>query len=323
MKNVVISHRLHEDGMNLLKGQVNIVIPNNGNAREIAAELATAHGVIIRIGYLDREAIESAPNLRVIGRPGVGVDNIDLQAATARGIPVVIAPGANTLSVAEHTVALLFALAKDLRYSDAETRRGNYNVRSSYKALELAGKKLGLVGWGNIGGEVGRLCQSLGMDVGVYDPFVQREKVEKAGFFHYQNLAHLLREADFVSLHTPLTEKTRGLIGAAELRLLKPGAFLINCARGEVLDEQELIRVLQEKRIAGAALDVFDREPLLPDHPLTKLENVILTPHMAAQTREAAARMAAMAAEGVLAVLNGEKWPCVANQEAYHHPSWQ
>jgi D-3-phosphoglycerate dehydrogenase len=323
MKTVVLSHRLHEDGMDVLNGKVNIIIPNNGNAKEIANELAIAHGVIIRIGYLDREAIMAAPDLRVIGRPGVGVDNIDLKAATERGIPVVIAPGANTLSVAEHTLGLIFTIAKDIRFSDSETRKGNFNVRSSYNAIELAGKKLGLVGSGNIGFQVGRLCQAVNMQVGVYDPYIQAEKIEAAGFSYYGNIEDLLRESDFVSLHTPLTEQTRGLIGKKELGLMKSGAFLINCARGEVIDEKELIDVLKKKKIAGAALDVFYNEPLTKDHILTTLENVILTPHMAAQTKEAASRMATMAAEGVLAVLNGQKWPYVANEEVYNHPIWK
>jgi D-3-phosphoglycerate dehydrogenase len=322
MKNVVISHRLHEDGMNVLKNKVNTVITNNGNPREIRAELGDADGVIIRIGFMDREAIEAAPKLCVIGRPGVGVDNVDLKAATERGIPVVIAPGANTLSVAEHTVGLIFTIAKDIRFSDSETRKGNFNVRSSYNAIELAGRKLGLVGSGNIGFQVGRLCKAVDMQVGVYDPYIQAEKIEAADFSYYENIEDLLRESDFVSLHTPLTKQTQGLIGKKELGLMKSSAFLINCARGEVIDETELIHVLQEKKIAGAALDVFYDEPLPKDHALTTLENVILTPHMAAQTKEAASRMATMAAEGVLAVLNGEKWPYVANKEAYNHHIW-
>ncbi|MGE4284341.1 MAG: hydroxyacid dehydrogenase [Clostridia bacterium] len=323
MKNVVISHRLHEDGMNVLKDKVNVIIPNNGNPREIASELAVADGVIIRIGSMDKEAIMSAPNLRAIGRPGVGVDNIDLKAATERGIPVVIAPGANTLSVAEHTIGLIFTAAKDIRFSDAETRKGNFGVRSSYKAVELAGKKLGLIGSGNIGSVVGRLCKGLGMEVGIYDPYVQREKIESDGFSYYANMEVLLQEADFISIHTPLTGGTRGLIGTKELGLMKKDAFLINCSRGEVVNEPELIEALQEKKIAGAALDVFYDEPLPKGHILTTLENVILTPHMAAQTKEAASRMATMAAEGVVAILNGEKWPYVANKEAYDHPIWK
>lgn len=323
MKNVVISHRLHEDGMNVLKDKVNTIIPNNGNAKEIASELANADGVIIRIGYMDREAIMSAKNLRVIGRPGVGVDNIDLKAATERGIPVVIAPGANTLSVAEHTVGLIFAAAKEIRFSDAEMRKGNFSVRSRYKAFELAGKKLGLVGYGAIGREVGRLCSCLGMKVSVYDPFLEPQKAEEAGFAYFSELDGLLKESDIISLHTPLTKDTRGMIGKKEFDIMKPDAILVNCARGEIVNEEELIKALDEKKIGGAALDVLSVEPVPKDHKLLSYENVIVTPHMAAQTKEAASRMAVMAAEGVLAVLNGEKWPHVANKEVYYHPIWK
>lgn len=323
MKNVLISHRLHEDGMKVLEGKVNIIITNNGNPREIANELVEADGVIIRIGAMDRRAILAAPNLRVIGRPGIGVDNIDLKTATEKGIPVVITPGANTLSVAEHTVALIFAAAKDIRFSDAETRKGNFNVRSRYQAFELERKNLGLIGFGAIGQEVARLCQCLGMKVAVYDPFVNRETVNDLKLSYYETLDNLLRESDIVSIHTPLTDKTKNLISGRELEMMKAGALLINCSRGGVVDEVELIRVLSQKRIGGAALDVFADEPLPKDHPLFQLENVILTPHMAAQTQEAASRMATRAARGVLAVLNGQKWPDVANPDVYYHAIWK
>jgi D-3-phosphoglycerate dehydrogenase len=323
MKNVVISQRLHEGGMKVLDGKVNIIIPDNGNPREIASELAIADGVIIRIGYLDREAIMSAQNLKVIGRPGVGVDNIDMAAATERGIPVVITPGANSLSVAEHTVGMIFAAAKEIRFSDTEMRKGNYNVRSRYKAFELLGKKLGLVGCGAIGREVGRLCSCLGMKVGVYDPFLKPEKAKEAGFEYYSQLNDLLEESDIISIHSPLTQETRGMIGEKEFNRMKPEAVLVNCARGEIIDEEALIKALDNNKIAGAALDVISVEPVPKDHRLLRYENVIFTPHMAAQTKEAASRMASMAAEGVLAVLNGEKWPYVANKEVYNHPIWK
>lgn len=323
MKKVLISHRLHEDGMDVLNGKVNVIITNNGNPREIATELANADGVIIRIGEIDREAILAATNLRVIGRPGVGVDNIDLKTATEKGIPVVITPGANSLSVAEHTVALIFAVAKDIRFSDAETRKGNFSVRSSYKAFELVGKRLGLIGFGIIGREVGRLCRCLGMKVSVYDPFVKRQDLEETGLLYYEHLDELLQESDIISIHTPLTEKTRNLMGRRELEMMKPEAVLINCSRGGVIDEDELIRILMRNGIGGAALDVFADEPLPREHKLLNLENVILTPHMAAQTKEAASRMATRAAEGVLAVLNGQKWPDVANPDVYHHSIWK
>jgi D-3-phosphoglycerate dehydrogenase / 2-oxoglutarate reductase len=323
VKNVVISHRLHEDGMDVLKDKVHVIITNNGNPREIASELSKADGVIIRIGSIDREAILSSPNLRVIGRPGVGVDNIDMKTATEKGIPVVIAPGANTLSVAEHTVALIFAAVKDMRFSDSEMRKGNFAVRSSYRAFELSGKTLGLVGCGAIGREVARLCTCLGMNISVYDPFADPKSIEAAGYTYRDNLEVLLKESDVISIHTPLTDKTRGFIGSREFSLMKDGVILVNCARGEVVDEPALIKALHNKKVGIAALDVLSVEPVPKEHPLLSLENVIVTPHMAAQTKEAASRMATMAAEGVVAILNGEKWPHVANKDAYNHPSWQ
>lgn len=323
MKKVILSHRLYEDGMKVLEGKVDVKITNNGNPEEILAELVDADGFIIRIGYMDRKNIEAAKNLKVIARPGVGVDNVDLAAATERGIPVVIAPGANTRSVAEHAFAFMLAASKDMLRSDRQTRSGNFNVRNSYKAFELYGKTLGLIGYGNIGRILAQLSSAIGMKVIVFDPFVKPETITQQGYQYEKDLTRLLPNVDVLSLHVPLTDATRMMIGERELNLMKPNAVIVNCARGGIIDEQALAEALKNNKIHSAALDVFSSEPVNSDHPLLQLDNAIVTPHMAGLTREAASGVATMAAEGVLAILSGKKWPHVANKEVYEHPLWK
>lgn len=323
MKKVVLTQRLYEAGMQILDGKVNVTITNTGKPNEMLPELVDADGLIIRIGSIDRNTMLAAKKLKVIGRPGVGVDDVDVATATELGIPVVIAPGANTRSVAEHALALIFAAAKDILNSDRKTRSGNFNVRNSYKAFELLGKRLGLVGYGNIGRELAKLCSAIGMQVVVYDPFVDQETIEQLGYQYERELDGLLSNADVISLHVPLTDKTKNLIGEREFGLMQTNTVVVNCARGGVIDEQALAEALKTNKIHSAALDVLAVEPVSPEDPLAALDNTIITPHMAGLTKEAAAGVSTMAVEGVLAVLRGEQWPYVANKEVYEHPIWK
>lgn len=324
MKKVVISHRLHDDGMAVLeKGGAEVAITDSGDPKVMLPELVDAQGLIIRIGSIDRATMLEAKNLRAIGRPGVGVDDVDVEAATQLGIPVVIAPGANTRSVAEHAFALMFACAKDIVRSDRQTRRGNFNIRSSYKAYEIFGKTLGLVGYGNIGGLLAQMAMGVGMKVVVYDPFVKPEMITAKGYGHETALAAVMKTADVISVHVPLMPQTKNLIGAAEIALMKPNGILINCARGGIVDEKALAAALAAHKIHSAAADVFTDEPVTAQEPLFQYDNMIVTPHMAGQTMEAASGVATMAAEGVLAVMNGQRWPHVCNPRAYEHPRWQ
>jgi D-3-phosphoglycerate dehydrogenase len=323
MKKVVLTHRLYETGMEILKDKVNIKITNNGDPEVMLPELLDADGLIIRIGSIDRKTMMAAKNLKVIGRPAVGVDCIDVKTATELGIPIVYAPGGNTRSVAEHTLMLILAAAKDLMVCHAKTRQGEYNVRNRYQAFELLGKNLGIIGFGNIGREVAKLCSSIGMSVTVYHPFVKPELVKAEGYNFTNRLDELLACSDVVTIHTPLTKETKGLIGERELKIMKESAVLINCARGGIVDEKALFNALKHNKILGAAVDLLEEEPVSKENPLLKLDNIIITPHMAALTKEASSKVSRMAAEGVLAVLNGEKWPCVYNKEAYDHPRWK
>ena len=323
MNKIVISHPLYRDGMALLEGKAEIVITNDGDSDRILDSLIDADAYILRIGKIDRKAIERCEKLKVITRPGVGYDSVDVQAATERGIPVVLCPAANARAVAEHTVALLLACAKNIVESVKETKAGNFGIRNRYAAVDIVDKMLVVLGFGNIGRQVAKLCAALDMKVGVFDPFVKRETAEEMGYVYFENMLDALAAADFVSLHMPSMPSTRGMIAAEQFKAMKPTAFFLNAARGDVVNEPALIAALKNGEIAGAGLDVLVEEPFPADHPFMTMPNVVLTPHMAAQSQETVSKLVTMAAEGTLAVLRGEKWPYVANPEVYDHPRWK
>lgn len=323
MNKIVISHPLYRDGMALLEGKAEIVITNDGDSDRILDSLIDADAYILRIGKIDRKAIERCEKLKVITRPGVGYDSVDVQAATERGIPVVLCPAANARAVAEHTVALLLACAKNIVESVNETKAGNFGIRNRYAAVDIVDKMLVVLGFGNIGRQVAKLCAALDMKVGVFDPFVKRETAEEMGYVYFENMLDALAAADFVSLHMPSMPSTRGMIAAEQFKAMKPTAFFLNAARGDVVNEPALIAALKNGEIAGAGLDVLVEEPFPADHPFMTMPNVVLTPHMAAQSQETVSKLVTMAAEGTLAVLRGEKWPYVAKPEVYDHPRWK
>lgn len=322
MYRIVLSHALYKPGMDALSGNADVIIPNNGDSDEIIDELKKADGFILRIGKIDRKAIEACPNLKVITRPGVGVDSVDVKAATEHGIPVVICPAANFHAVAEHTLALIFALSKNLLESVEENKKGNFSIRSKYAAVELAGKTLTVLGFGHIGREVARLSSVIGMKICVYDPYVKKEDIESLGYVYYNDLDDAVVKGDFVTVHMPSMPATRGIIGKKQFEEMKKTSFIINCARGDIINENDMTEALINGEIEGAGLDVLNDEPMKPDHPLMKMPNAVLTPHMAAQTQETTAKTVLMAVEGTLAVLRGEKWPNVCNPEVYKHPKW-
>lgn len=325
MDTILLSHALYRPGMEQLEGRANLIIPNDGDSARILPQLREADGFILRIGRIDRQTIEACPRLRVITRPGVGVDNVDVAAATEHGIPVVICPANNARAVAEHTLTLLLSISKNLLQSCEETRKGNFAVRNQYAAVDVEGKRLAVLGAGQIGKRLAAMCAALDMRVTLYDPFVTREAVRalNPAYDYAETLEDALASADYVSLHMPSLPSTRGILGEAQLRAMKPTAFLINCARGDLVNESALCAALREGHIAGAALDVLSAEPMPADHPLLALPNVIVTPHMAAQTQETTARAVIMAAVGTLAVLAGEEWPDVCNPDVYATPQWQ
>ncbi len=281
--------------------------------------LSQAQGIIAgsRIQY-DASFMVQAPDLRVVSRGGIGLDNVDIPAATARGIAVCNAPEAPTISTAEHTILLLLSVAKRLKSIERKLQSGSaLDFYSEHTGVELRGRVLGLIGLGRIGSEVAKMAAGLGMKVIVYDPFVSAERVAILGVEIAPTLETVLGSADFVSLHLPLTDKTRRLINAETLRLMKPGSHLINCGRGGLVDETALLSALERGHLAGAGLDVFEKEPPPPDHPLLKRDDVIGTPHLASATGAAKDRSWRAAITQALQTLQGIRPPHLVNPEVW------
>jgi len=302
----------------LLDGRAELCVAPDASEQSTRKLIGDCHAVIVRTATrITAETIDAGPLLQVIARTGAGVDNVDVTAATARGIPVCYAPFANCSSVVEHTLALMLALAKNLSTMDSAVRQGRFDIRREYKCNDVADKVLGLIGFGRIGRELARRCVGmLGMRVVVFDPYVKAQDVSDPVEVASE-AGDVFEQADFVSIHVPLSDETRHLADAAMIGRMKPSAYLINTSRGAVIDESALAAALGEGRIAGAGLDVLETEPPKPDNPLLGLSNVVLTPHTAALTQECAGRMATDAVNGVLAVLEGRRPEYVFNPEVY------
>ena len=294
---ILVSDDVSESGLAPLKAAgFDVEKRTNLSGAELRALMPDYDGLVVRSETkVTAELMDAGGRLRAVGRAGVGVDNIDVAAATARGIIVMNAPDGNTLTTAEHTMALLLALARGVPQAHASLRAGKWE-RKKFIGVELRGKTLGVVGLGRIGRVVAHRALAFGMKVVAFDPFVAPEQ---AGDFELEllPLAEVCARADFLTVHTPLTAETRGIIGAKELAQMKPDARVINCARGGLVDERALYDALTEGRVAGAALDVFEQEPPAADHPLLQLEQVITTPHLGASTREAQEGVALTVAE--------------------------
>lgn len=320
----VMTQAVCPEGMKLLEGKADIYVADNQDPNNYLEEMKDADALIVRIAKCDGHAIENSPNLKVIGRTGVGYDSVDVKKATELGIPVVITPGANNHSVAEHAVGMMFAIAKNFIEGQAETAKGNFStVRGNKKAFELLGKRVGFIGLGSIGQDAQKMCQALGMETAGYDPFLSRQQVEDMGSRYYSDYEEMLADCDIISIHVPLTEETRNMIDRPQLEKMKKTAILINCARGGIVNEAALVEALNEEIIAGAGVDVFEEEPPMPGNPLLTAKNILYSPHSAAQTREAVVNMATMCVEGCLAVCRGEKWPYVADKKVYEHEKWR
>ncbi|MEW6081558.1 MAG: phosphoglycerate dehydrogenase [Bacillota bacterium] len=317
---MLVADAIAQPGVDLLLSEAEV---DNcpGLPRDALLErVATCDALVVRSQTkVSRELLQAGNNLKVVGRAGVGVDNIDVEEATSRGIVVVNVPGGNTMAACEHTLALLFAIARNIPQADAALRKSQWE-REAFMGTELNGKVLGVIGTGKVGLEVARRARSLGMEVIAYDPYISPEQISKMDISQV-SLEETLSRADFVTLHCPLTRETRGMIGRDEIALMKPSARLINCARGSVVDEKALCQALKEGRIAGAALDVFSKEPLGPS-PLVDLPNVVLTPHLGASTVEAQDYNAIYVAEQVLKALKGLPVESAVNQPRLSREDW-
>ena len=275
---------------------------SDSNTDDFAKALMTADGLIVRSATkVDETKLAGAPLLKVIGRAGVGVDNIDVAAATDRGVAVFNTPSGNTIAATELTMALLLSLIRKVPAADSSVREGRWD-RAKFKGNELKGRTLGLIGAGRIGGEVAIRCQAFGMDVVIYDPYLSEERAVELGA-QLVPLDSVLEHADVISIHVPLTDETRGLVGAETLKRMKDHVLIVNASRGGVIDEDALSEALNAGEIAGAALDVYETEPLPADSLLRDAPNLVLTPHIGASTAEAQVAVAIEAAESLIRCL--------------------
>src|SRR5436309_8104709 len=310
---ILVADRIAQEGIDLLhkelpEAQVDVEV--GLKPEQLLARIGSYSALIVRSEtQVTAEVLGAAANLKIVGRAGVGVDNIDIEAATRHGIMVVNSPTGNIVAAAEHTIAMLMALARQIPAANSSTKAGKWE-KSRFLGVEVRNKVLGVIGLGKVGTEVARRAQGLEMQVIAFDPYVAPEHARKLDVTML-SMEEVLKQADFVTLHTSLTsgpKGTRGLIGAYELSLLKPGARLINCARGGLIDEEALLNALNENQLAGAALDVFSQEPIGDNAVLRQLlahEKVIATPHLGASTEEAQVGVATDVAEQVVSVLRG------------------
>ena len=319
---VLITDPLAPQGMERLQAQSDIdcAVQPGLTEQELAERIAPYQGLIIRSGTrVTPEVIAVAQNLRVIGRAGIGVDNIDVEAATKRGIVVMNTPGGNNVTTAEHTISLLLALARNIPQATASLKAGHWQ-RSQFTGTEVCNKVLGLVGLGNIGTIVAERALGLRMRVVAYDPFVTSEAAARMNV-ELVRLEELYRQADFISVHTPLTKETRGLIDAHAFTRMKDGVRIINCARGGIVAEAALLDALENGKVTGAALDVFAAEPPPADHPLLQRQDVICTPHLGAATDEAQINVAIAIADQIVHFLqrgviqNAVNFPALSQEQ--------
>ena len=328
MSRVLLVEHIHPAGEALLESGAQIVQPQPQNAMGILEIIGPCDGLVVRNTKITRQILEAAPRLRVIGRHGVGYDTIDVAAATEMNIPVVYTPAANTESVAEIALGFIICLGRKLVQAHAAMQSGQLisdtftlSVMSQKRGLanaDLPGKTLGVIGVGRIGSLLSRKAiAAFQLRVLGYDPYVDASALAGHGVQKMDKLEEMLPQCDFVTLHCPGGAETRHMINEKTLSLMKSSAFVLNTARGTVIDEGALIKALQAGKIAGAAIDVYDPEPPRPDNPLLRMENVIVTPHYCAMTEESLYNMATMVAQGVLDALKGERPEYLVNPEVW------
>jgi glyoxylate reductase len=323
---VIITHSLPESWLTLLEGRCTYIAgsPDTGGiASELVERLPEAHGLFTLLtDRVDEAVLEKAPLLKVVSNMAVGVDNIDLQACTLRGLPVGNTPGVLTEGTADLAMALLLSAARRLPEASADARKGRWTTwtPTGWLGADLNQATLGIVGFGKIGRAVALRAKGFGMKILYHDPAPQLNLPDSLEA-QYLTFDELLQASDFVSLHTPLTPETRHLINERALRLMKPTAILVNSARGPIVDTRALERALRERWIASAALDVTDPEPLPPEHPLYSLPNCLILPHIGSATRGTRRAMAEIACRNMLAGLDGEILPYCVNPEVYTNRS--
>ncbi len=311
MPKILITDSIHDDAVEILKRVGDVEIATGLTPDELKEKIKDADAIVIRSGTkLTKDIIDAAENLKVIARAGVGVDNVDLNAATEKGIIVVNSPDASSISVAELAIGLMLSAARNIPQATASLKRGEWD-RKSFKGVELYGKTLGIIGLGRIGQQVAKRAQAFGMNIVGYDPYIPVDVAKNMGV-ELMEVDDLCKVSDFITLHVPLTPKTKHIIGKEQISLMKKNAIIVNCARGGLIDEEALYEALKDKKIRGAGLDVFEEEPP-KDNPLLTLDNVIGTPHQGASTVEAQKSAGTVVAEQVVKILSGKPAENVVN----------
>lgn len=314
MYKVLVSDPISDLGIQQLMDASDVTVDKNTGLSEdeLVAIIGNYDALLVRSQTRVTERIMAAgTNLKVIGRAGVGVDNIDLDAATQRGIIVINAPDGNTITTCEHAFAMMMALARHIPQAYAKTVNGTWD-RKSFLGVELRNKTLGVLGMGRIGSEVAKRAKAFGMNILGYDPFLTEERADKLGV-KLASVDDIVKQADFMTVHTPLTPETRHMISRPQFEVMKKGMRIINCARGGVVDEMALVEAIDEGIVAGAAFDVFESEPPAPDHPFLGHPNIIVTPHLGASTVEAQENVAIDVSEQVLHILRDEPFKNAVN----------
>ncbi|MBF0386822.1 MAG: phosphoglycerate dehydrogenase [Candidatus Omnitrophica bacterium] len=321
---VLISDKLAEEGLTILRegGVFEVDTKYDHTPQTLKEAIKDYDALVIRSGtQVTEDIISAASRLKVIGRAGVGLDNVDLKAATKKGIIAMNTPGGNTTSTAEHAFSLIMALARNIPQAHGSMKAGKWE-RNKFQGIELYGKVLGVIGLGRIGSTVAKFAQGFGMTIKAYDPFLSAEMAAKRGIT-VSTFEDLIANSDFITVHVPKTDETKGMIGAKEIEMMKKTVRLINCARGGIMDEAALAKALETKRIAGAALDVYDDEPVKADCPFLKLDNCVMTPHLGASTAEAQVNVAIEIAYTVRDALLGKGIRNAANFPSLDEESYK
>ncbi|WP_270179097.1 phosphoglycerate dehydrogenase [Alkalihalobacillus sp. CinArs1] len=321
MAHVLVTDSIQEDGLLPLLNDDSIQC-DIGSIQNYEEHLSKYEALLVRSATkVTSDLLDKMPNLKIVARAGVGIDNIDIEEATKRGVIVVNAPDGNTISTTEHTFAMMASLARNIPQGTNSLKNGKW-MRKQYVGTELNRKTLGIIGLGRIGTELSRRARAFGMQVMVFDPFLTNDRADKLDVASV-DIDELLEQSDFITVHTPLTENTRGLINGETLAKTKKGVFLINCARGGIIDEDSLIPYLDSGHIGGVALDVFESEPPREDHPLLKYDQVIVTPHLGASTKEAQLNVAAQVADEVQLYLSGKPIRNTINLPAFSNEEYE
>jgi len=302
---VLAADGISPKGIELLQKEFEVVVKDKLPKEELLEIIPEFDAIMVRsASKITKEVIDRATNLKIIGRAGVGVDNIDIPAATARGIIVINSPGGNTIAATEHTMAMMLAMSRNIPIANETMQKGEWN-RKKYVGVELRGKTLGVVGMGRIGSGVAKRALAFEMNVIAYDPYINEERAKALGV-KVVTFDELIEQSDFITVHMPLTPDTKGMIGMEQMKKMKKGVRLVNCARGGIIVEEDLAEAVKSGIVAGAAIDVYTSEPVTKDHPLVGVPGIVLTPHLGASTVEAQIGVSLDVSKGIIAALHGE-----------------